>query len=99
MESQLPSRFSRCRNDGSNKTFAIIDLTKCRRNLRRTRTQEKGEAQSSRRNRGGRCFVSELAYRVVQYRSSEYFAKLHEKIGSGPVYEEIAVVTSARRHP
>src|ERR1017187_7435992 len=27
MESQLPSRFSRCRNDGSNKTFAIINLT------------------------------------------------------------------------
>src|ERR1035438_4787413 len=60
MESQLPFRFSRCRNDGSNKTFAIIDLTKCRRNLRWTRTQEKGEARVHGRTEG--ADVSYLKY-------------------------------------
>src|ERR1017187_931805 len=83
MESQLPSRFSRCRNDVSSETFAIINLTQCRRNPRRTEgPRRKSEAQSSQRKRGTErgYFLFGISYRVVQYGSSEIFAKLHEKI-------------------
>src|ERR1035437_2941478 len=63
MESQLPSRFRRCRNVRSNAMLAIMTLVQMPR-----KPNWDGDPPSS---------VFEIGYPIIQYRSSEYSRNIH----------------------